>query len=131
MTGQPTTRAGRALLESIQSLNARSTAADILAIEAEAREECEERNRNLQATLDLLTRDDTIVCDPEHHAQELAEARAAALAEPRRLVDEQAEDEGLWFVAETAAEAYLQQELRRLHAAVEGDALAETPEETR
>lgn len=37
----------------------------------------------------------------------------------RSLVDEQAEDEGLWFVAETAAEAYLQQELRRLHAAVE------------
>lgn len=36
------------------------------------------------------------------------------------LVDRQAEDEGLWFVAETAPEAYLQQELRRLHAAVEG-----------
>lgn len=35
------------------------------------------------------------------------------------LVDEQAEDEGLWFVAETAPEAYLQQELRRLHQAVE------------
>jgi hypothetical protein len=37
----------------------------------------------------------------------------------RAIVDEQAEDEGLWFVAETAAEAYLQQELRRLHAAIE------------
>lgn len=36
-----------------------------------------------------------------------------------RLVDEQAEDEGLWFVARTAPEAYLQQELRRLHAAIE------------
>ena len=60
-----------------------------------------------------------------------AETRADALAEPRRLVDEQAEDEGLWFVPETAAEAYLQQELRRLHAAVEYAALAETPEETR
>lgn len=36
------------------------------------------------------------------------------------LVDQQAEDEGLWFVAQTAAEAYLQQELRRLHAAIEG-----------
>ena len=57
-----------------------------------------------------------------------AEARAAALVEPRRLVDAQAEDEGLWFIAETVTEAYLQQELRRLHAAVEGDALAETPE---
>ena len=61
-------------------------------------------------------------------AMNFGDGRAAALAEPRRLVDEQAEDEGLWFVAETAAEAYLQQELRRLHAAVEGDALAETPE---
>ncbi len=35
------------------------------------------------------------------------------------LVNEQAEDEGLWFIAETAAEAYLQQELRRLHALIE------------
>lgn len=37
----------------------------------------------------------------------------------RTVVNEQAEDEGLWFIAETAAEAYLQQELRRLHAAIE------------
>jgi hypothetical protein len=36
-----------------------------------------------------------------------------------KIINEQAEDEGLWFVAETAPEAYLQQELRRLHAAVE------------
>jgi hypothetical protein len=36
-----------------------------------------------------------------------------------KIVDEQAEDEGLWFVARTAPEAYLQQELRRLHAAIE------------
>ena len=36
-----------------------------------------------------------------------------------QLVNEQAEDEGLWFVAVTAPEAYLQQELRRLHAAIE------------
>lgn len=41
------------------------------------------------------------------------------LAELRQLVDEQAEDEGLWFIAESATEAYLQQELRRLHAFVE------------
>ena len=39
------------------------------------------------------------------------------------LIAEQAEDEGLWFMAETAPEAYLQQELRRLHAAL--DALSE------
>jgi hypothetical protein len=37
----------------------------------------------------------------------------------RAMVDAQAEDDGLWFIAETAAEAYLQQELRKLHAAIE------------
>ena len=37
----------------------------------------------------------------------------------QRIVNEQAEDDGLWFVAVTAPEAYLQQELRRLHAAIE------------
>ena len=42
------------------------------------------------------------------------------LADLKHLVDEQAEDEGLWFLAATAPEAYLQQELRRLHAAIEG-----------
>ena len=54
----------------------------------------------------------------------LITALRAALAQPnpaQRVVDEQAEDEGLWFRAQTAAEAYLQQELRRLHAAVEGE----------
>ena len=35
------------------------------------------------------------------------------------LVERQAEDEGLWAVAKTAPEAYLQAELRKLHAAVE------------
>ena len=39
----------------------------------------------------------------------------------QKLVDEQAEDEGLWFHAETAPEAYLQQELRRLHRVIEGE----------
>ena len=39
--------------------------------------------------------------------------------ELRALADAQAEDEGLWFPARTAPEAYLQQELRRLHDAVE------------
>lgn len=41
------------------------------------------------------------------------------LAFLRRIVDEQAEDEGLWFIAQTAPEAYLQQELRRLHTYIE------------
>lgn len=39
----------------------------------------------------------------------------------KEIVDQQAEDEGLWFQAETAPEAYLQQELRKLHQAVERD----------
>ncbi len=34
------------------------------------------------------------------------------------VVEEQAKDDGLWFEATTAPEAYLQQELRRLHKAV-------------
>jgi len=37
----------------------------------------------------------------------------------KRLVDSQAEDEGLWFIAQTAGEGYLQSELRRLHGMVE------------
>ena len=45
----------------------------------------------------------------------------------RAIVSAQAEDEGLWFVARTAPEAYLQQELRKLHAAVEGTPLLEGP----
>lgn len=43
----------------------------------------------------------------------------------RAIVDEQANDDGLWFVAETCAEAYVQQALRRLHAVIEG----KTPEQ--
>ena len=35
------------------------------------------------------------------------------------LVNEQAEDEGLWFCAKYASEAYLQGALRELHEAVE------------
>ena len=31
-----------------------------------------------------------------------------------KLVNKQAEDDGLWFIARTASEAYLQQELRKL-----------------
>lgn len=49
-----------------------------------------------------------------------AERAEAELAKLRQLVAQQAEDDGLWFNAATAPEAYLQQELRKLHAAVEG-----------
>ena len=37
------------------------------------------------------------------------------------VIEQQANDEGLWFNAQTASEAYLQQELRRLHAIIEGE----------
>lgn len=37
------------------------------------------------------------------------------------IVKKQAEDDGLWFDAHTAPEAYLQQELRKLHAIIEGE----------
>jgi hypothetical protein len=36
------------------------------------------------------------------------------------VVNEQAEDDGLWFVPQTITEDYLQRALRRLHEAVEG-----------
>jgi hypothetical protein len=55
-------------------------------------------------------------------------AEKARVARLRALVDEQAEDEGLWFIARTAPEGYLQQELRRLHAAIEAET-ADTPAE--
>lgn len=36
-----------------------------------------------------------------------------------KAVNAQAEDEGLWFIAQYASEAYLQQELRKVHQLVE------------
>lgn len=54
----------------------------------------------------------------------------AALAEHAALValvEAQAGDAGLWFAAQTAPEAYLQHELRRLHAAIESLPAQETP----
>ncbi len=53
-------------------------------------------------------------------------APVAALAALHKLVSEQANDEGLWFDARYITESYLQQELRRLHAAIE--ALVPAPE---
>lgn len=52
------------------------------------------------------------------------EAGATAMLEAvakdlMKLVDKQANDKGLWFIHVTASEAYLQQELRKLHAAIE------------
>jgi hypothetical protein len=43
------------------------------------------------------------------------------LARARALARKQADDEGLWFKAETAPEAYLQRALRHIHAVIEDD----------
>lgn len=43
----------------------------------------------------------------------------AKIAAVQLLIDEQAADDALWFVARFGTEAYLQLELRRLHAAIE------------
>ena len=51
----------------------------------------------------------------------LKDARDSSLASERAgIVGKLADDEGLWFVATTAAEAHLQQELRQLHAVISG-----------
>lgn len=50
---------------------------------------------------------------------------AAKLERLRDMSAKMAEDDGLWFIAQTTPEAYLQQELRKLCAAIEGV----TPEE--
>lgn len=55
-------------------------------------------------------------------AEDERDRLAQQVAEARSAVDEQAEDAGLWFVAQTAPEAYLQHALRRLHVVIEGDA---------
>ena len=41
----------------------------------------------------------------------------------KKIVDKQAEDEGIWFDAKYITEAYLQSELRKLHAAIEGETI--------
>ena len=43
------------------------------------------------------------------------------LARIMQIVDEQANDEALWFTTSTAPEEYVQKALRRLHAAIEAE----------
>jgi hypothetical protein len=59
------------------------------------------------------------------------QAAESRLSRLQLLVNEQAEDEGLWAVpippqSQPISEAYLQQELRRLHAAIEGEMAVES-----
>jgi hypothetical protein len=58
---------------------------------------------------------------PKQEAADLIEAALLPLENARLLCAKQAEDDGLWFQAETAPEAYLQQELRKLHKVIEDD----------
>ncbi|CAB4188039.1 hypothetical protein UFOVP1169_47 [uncultured Caudovirales phage] len=64
--------------------------------------------------IDLLAAHDLLA----DRIAELEETIAVQLA----MVHRQAEDEGLWFIAQTVPEGYLQQELRRLHSAIEANA---------
>lgn len=57
-----------------------------------------------------------------------AEKAESNLAVAVDVVNEQAEDDGLWFIAEYVSEQYLQDALRRLHRAVEGQALTRIKE---
>jgi len=41
------------------------------------------------------------------------------LEDIKKLVNEQAEDKGIWFIAKTAPEQYLQNALRALHKMIE------------
>lgn len=53
---------------------------------------------------------------------ESLERDAAQLKAAKAIAAEQAEDEALWCIAVSIVEGHFQQELRRLTAAVEGDA---------
>lgn len=50
--------------------------------------------------------------------RQLAE-RDALISKAKNLIDDQAEDDGLWFVAETITETQLQKSLRKLSAIIE------------
>lgn len=54
-----------------------------------------------------------------------ADPRAERMAEIEGMVNEQANDPGLWFVPQTITEDILQRALRRLHVAIEGKSEAE------
>lgn len=49
----------------------------------------------------------------------LSAGMSAKIENVESVVKEQAEDEGLWFIAKTAPEAYLQKALRHIHSVIE------------
>jgi hypothetical protein len=78
-------------------------------------------NKKLKEQLAAIEEDGT----EEHNNSVDLRRKIAALRikieKCREVVSNQAENEGLWFNPQTAPEAYLQQELRRLHAVVESN----------
>ena len=88
-----------------------------------------EAGRRLFTDVDPMDMWESTGVTPDDIAAIEAEAVAADRARLAKIAAEQAEDEGLWFFAMTAPEAYLQQELRRLHAAIE-EALRLAPEDS-
>jgi hypothetical protein len=75
-------------------------------------------------TRDAKARENSQVPKNEQAAEERERRLVAALEKLRRVVDRQAEDEGLWPLTPDVATAYIVQELRLLHAAIE-DALGQ------
>lgn len=63
------------------------------------------------------------VVEPSDSEKRIAdlESRLSAI---QAVVDEQAEDDGLWFHAQYITEDHLQRELRRLHRVIERAALS-------
>lgn len=83
---------------------------------------------------DIQESDSWIEASPEEmktFIRNLIQSRESQIREKIKpvidLVNQQAEDEGLWFVAKTAPEAYLQKELRKLHAVIEDQILNNSP----
>ena len=63
-----------------------------------------------------ITKSLTGPVDPDRAREKAIACRNAAI----KITARQADDNGLWFQAETASEAYLQQALRELTRAIEG-----------
>lgn len=84
---------------------------------AELMRERDERIERHEATL----RDIALVEVELEAAEAEVQALRQGIARMRQVVDRQAEDDGLWFVAERVTEAYLQEALRALHSAIESE----------
>jgi hypothetical protein len=111
-------------------------AARVERVEAELLRIQQERDAAAADAEDARRSEESAIRDAEDERAraEAAEQRVADLTEALRrirgVVDAQAEDDGLWFVADSIVEAYFQQELRSLHATIENECalLAVSPE---